>query len=230
MANRLLDRQVSLLEHLTSGAAIFGGGRDASADRPARASMAACFISRRASPTRSAWRRSSGCCRARSICWGRAGPDHPRFRRGLPAGEHRPARQCAPISRLSLGAVGGASRPSRRICPTWPRRARLRRGPQPARAGRTSTPQWRARRFGAIRRHPSVVLLRCAYDIRPILEGRAACSRRRPTRDLLAVAMPPGADDPLVSELSARALRASRHARRFHRSGHSSRTRRSWTR
>jgi hypothetical protein len=57
--------------------------------------------------------------------------------------------------------------------------------------------------IGAIRRHPSVVILRCAYDIRPILEGSAgaeAIPARRDTR--LAIAKLPGTDDPIVSELS----------------------------
>jgi hypothetical protein len=58
-------------------------------------------------------------------------------------------------------------------------------------------------RPGAIRRHPSAVLLRCAYDLRPILEGSAGndAPARRPT--CLAVTMLPGTDMPQVSELSA---------------------------
>jgi hypothetical protein len=56
---------------------------------------------------------------------------------------------------------------------------------------------------GAFRRHPGVVLLRCAYDILPILEGRAgqAVPMRRDT--WLAIAMQPGTDEPEVSELSS---------------------------
>jgi hypothetical protein len=56
---------------------------------------------------------------------------------------------------------------------------------------------------GAIRRHSGVVLLRCAYDLRPILEGRAGEAGPAPRETRLAVAMLPGTDDPLVSELSS---------------------------
>jgi hypothetical protein len=56
---------------------------------------------------------------------------------------------------------------------------------------------------GAFRRHPNVVLLRCAYDIRPILEGRAGDAGPERRETLLAVAMLPGTDDPLVSVLSS---------------------------
>jgi hypothetical protein len=54
---------------------------------------------------------------------------------------------------------------------------------------------------GNVRRHPDVVLLRCAYDIRPIFEGgpEQGAPMRRDTP--LAVAIPPGAEHPGVSEL-----------------------------
>ena len=58
-------------------------------------------------------------------------------------------------------------------------------------------------RPGAIRRHPNVVLLRCAHDIQPILEGcpgEAGLDRRE---TLLAVAMLPGTDEPFASKLSS---------------------------
>ena len=61
MPDRLLNRQVRLLEHLTSGDAIFGADRELRPIPPDWVSMAACFISRHAFPTRSGWRRSSGC-------------------------------------------------------------------------------------------------------------------------------------------------------------------------
>jgi len=56
---------------------------------------------------------------------------------------------------------------------------------------------------GAVRRRPDAVLLRCAYDIRPILEGRAGGTGPDRRETLIAVAMLPGTDEPLVSELSA---------------------------
>jgi hypothetical protein len=71
------------------------------------------------------------------------------------------------------------------------------------RAGRGDDAEPSDAPVGAVRRRPDAVLLRCAYDIRPILEGRGAevGPAQRDTR--LAVAMPPGTDEPLVSELSA---------------------------
>jgi hypothetical protein len=55
---------------------------------------------------------------------------------------------------------------------------------------------------GAIRRHPGAVILCCDHDIRLILEDRAG-EPPPPRRDTwLAVAMRPGTDEPLVSNLS----------------------------
>jgi hypothetical protein len=54
---------------------------------------------------------------------------------------------------------------------------------------------------GAVRRHPDVVLLRCAHDIRPIFEagsGEAAPVERDTP---LAIAMPPDAAHPKVFEV-----------------------------
>jgi hypothetical protein len=54
---------------------------------------------------------------------------------------------------------------------------------------------------GAIRRNPGAVLLRCAHDIRPILEGRDEAPVCRELK--LAVTMLPGTDAPQVSTLSS---------------------------
>ena len=52
-----------------------------------------------------------------------------------------------------------------------------------------------------IRRSPSVVLLRCAYDVRPVFEEGAA-EVAKAERDMrLVVAMPPGAKHPVVLEV-----------------------------
>jgi hypothetical protein len=63
--------------------------------------------------------------------------------------------------------------------------------------------QSRARRAlpGSIRRHPDVVLLRCAYDVQPIFAevGRKAAPVKRDTP--LAIAMSPQADQTMVLEL-----------------------------
>jgi hypothetical protein len=54
----------------------------------------------------------------------------------------------------------------------------------------------------AIRRHPGSVLLRCQFDVRPVFEQGAVAQipSRRDTR--LAVTMPSGAEQPLVFEIS----------------------------
>jgi hypothetical protein len=50
---------------------------------------------------------------------------------------------------------------------------------------------------GAIRRNPRAILLRCSYDIRPVLEGR-------PGEDVMqdesrfALSLPPGSSDPVI--------------------------------
>lgn len=56
---------------------------------------------------------------------------------------------------------------------------------------------------GAIRRHPAAVLLRCAHDIRPLLEGRAGADASTCRETRLAVTRLPGTDEPQVSELSS---------------------------
>jgi hypothetical protein len=54
---------------------------------------------------------------------------------------------------------------------------------------------------GDMRRHPSAILLRCAYNVRPIFES-ATVEMALPRHDtLLAVAIPPGAKHPRVFEL-----------------------------
>lgn len=54
---------------------------------------------------------------------------------------------------------------------------------------------------GSIRRPPGAILLRCGHDIGPILAGAGDLA---PTRreTLLAITMLPGTDEPLVAELS----------------------------
>jgi hypothetical protein len=54
-----------------------------------------------------------------------------------------------------------------------------------------------------VRRSPSLVLLRCAYDVRPIFEhgAKEVPTTKRDTR--LVVVMPPGAEQPVVLEVPA---------------------------
>jgi hypothetical protein len=70
---------------------------------------------------------------------------------------------------------------------------------------RAHVPTYRAERLenarqNAIRRAPRAILLRCIYDVRPIFEGE---SRTDPARrgTLIGVAVPAGADEPRIFEL-----------------------------
>jgi hypothetical protein len=76
--------------------------------------------------------------------------------------------------------------------------ARVRVG---IRASQNEPTRGRQPRREAIRRHPDIVLLRCAYDIRPIIEeGTEEAARVR--RDTpLAIAIPPGAEHPKIFEM-----------------------------
>jgi hypothetical protein len=56
---------------------------------------------------------------------------------------------------------------------------------------------------GSIHRCPNVMLLRCAYDVRPIFEPAAAKAVPVRCDTLLAVAMPPGAAGAQVFEVIA---------------------------
>jgi hypothetical protein len=53
----------------------------------------------------------------------------------------------------------------------------------------------------AIRRAPGAVLLRCGYDVRPIFEGESGANPDR-RETLLGVTMPVGADEPRIFELA----------------------------
>jgi hypothetical protein len=56
---------------------------------------------------------------------------------------------------------------------------------------------------GDIRRHPGAVLLRCAYNVRPIFESGPVEMALIKRDTLIAVATPPGAEHPRIFELAA---------------------------
>jgi hypothetical protein len=204
MPDRLLDRQVRLLEHLTSGAAIFGADRGASTDRALR-SIHDGLLHLEA--------RFSHEKRMQKIEWvltgtlGLLGGDRALIIRDF-------VEACPPAS---ISWLENARQFHDFLLARW-----LREAPEPpylpdiasyelayatVRAGESRDAAALEGALqapsGAIRRHPGVVLLRCAYDIRPILEGRADEAGPAPRETRLAIAMLPGTDDPLVSELSS---------------------------
>jgi len=203
MADRLLDRQVRLLEHLTSGAAIFGAERGTSTDHaPQGIDGGLLQLEARFSHEK----------RMEKIEWMLSKTlDLLGANRAIFIGDFVEA--CPPVS---ISRLENARQFYEFLLARW-----LVEGPEPPYLpdlasyelayAAVRTGEWRevvrledalGVPTGAIRRHPSVVLLRCAYDIRPIIERRVGekAPERRDTR--LAVAVQPGTDTPLVSELS----------------------------
>jgi len=180
MADRLLQRQARLVEHLTSSAGIFGAVRDISND-PALQGLDLALLhleARFSHEKRTMIREFVKACPPTGISWlGNARQFHAflraRWRHKPPLPAHLPDIAAYEIAYATV-------------------RAGERHGP--ARLAEASA--------GTVRCHPSAVLLYCAHDIRPLLEGRAGndTPARRETR--LAVTMLPGTDEPRVSELS----------------------------
>jgi hypothetical protein len=202
MRERLLDRQVRLLEHLTSSVGIFGAARGISNDRALHGlDLGLLHLEARFShekrlqkiewvltrtldllgSQRAAMIRDFiDACPPAGISWlENARQFHDflkaRWQHEVPEPPYLPDIAAYELAYATVRAgenVGAA--------PSGP-------SPEPA--------------LGAIRRQPDAVLLRCKYDILPILEGSDAAPARRETR--LAVAMLPGTDEPRVSELSS---------------------------
>jgi hypothetical protein len=204
MPDRLLDRQARLLDHLTSGAAIFGDNRGASIDR-AHQGIPGGLLHLEA--------RFSHEKRMQKIGWvltstlDLLGSNRAPIIRDF-------IESCPPVG---IGWLENARQFQDFLAARW-----LREAPEPpylpdvafyemayatVRAGQSNVaPELDGAPEappGAIRRHPGVVLLRCAYDIRSILEGRADQDGPAQRETLFAVAMLPGTDDPEVSELSS---------------------------
>ena len=206
MPHRLLDRQNSLLEYLTTGAGIFGTGRGSLVD-PARLGIDRGLLHLEA--------RFSHAKRMQKIEWvltntfDLLGSNRARIISDF-------VDACPPAS---ISWLENARQFHAFLLTRWQREA-----PEPpylpdvasyelayatVRADEKSVSDKTVAMEnalvpppGAIRRHPGAVLLRCAYDIRPILEGRAGNAGTDPAETLLAVTMLPGTDEPLVSELS----------------------------
>jgi hypothetical protein len=198
MPERLLDRQVRLLEHLTSGDGIFGA--DAAVERaPPGIDRGLLHLEARLSHEK----------RMQKIEWvltrtlDLLGSSRARIIRDFvvacpPAGIGwlENARQFHDF--LSARWRREALEP-----PYLPDVASYELAYATVRSGRSREAAPPEAPAGAVRRHPGAVLLRCAYDIRPILEGRSGAADPAPRATRLAVAMLPGSDEPLVSELSS---------------------------
>jgi hypothetical protein len=199
MPDRLLKRQVRLLEHLTSGGAIFGADRKASAD-PARLGIDGALLHLEA--------RFSHEKRMEKIAWvltttfDLLGGSRDLIIRDF-------VEACPPVS---ISWLDNARQFHEFLSGRWQRET-----PEPSylpdvasyelayatvRAGQGEETAAIEPPVAALRRRPNTVLLRCAYDIRPILEGGTDDPGPERRETLIAVAMLPGTDEPLVSELS----------------------------
>jgi hypothetical protein len=201
MSSRLLDRQIDLLEHLTSGAAIFGDAADASLDR-ARLGIDAGMLQLEA--------RASHEKRMEKIEW-----VLPRTLEQLETRKAAIIRDfvaaCPPAS---IGRLENARQFHDFLARRW-----LHEAPEPPylpdvaacelayasihgserRAVEAEKP---VALDGSIRRHPRVILVRCRYDVRSILEGHVGGAPVAERDTPLAASMPNGAEHPMMSELS----------------------------
>jgi hypothetical protein len=202
MSTRLLDRQVSLLDYLTSSGAVFGGSADESINPALQGidrgllRLEACFSHEK---------------RMEKII-----AVFPRTFQILGANDARIVREfvevCPPID---ISRVENARQFYNFLCTRW-----RHEPPDPAyladvaacefafaqarvgvEAGESEPAADVSAPRASIRRHPGVGLLRCAYNVRPIFEGstdEAALVRRDTT---LAIAIPPDAEHPKIFEL-----------------------------
>jgi hypothetical protein len=202
MRTRLLDRQVSLLEYLTSSGAIFGDQGDESLDPLLQGidrgllRLEACFShEKRMEKIGAAFPRT----------FQLLGTDHNAIAREF-------VEACPPVD---ITRLENARQFYNFLCTRW-----RHEPPKPPYLGDVAACEFACAkaRVGAedrefepgpdepvqgdsIRRHPGVVLLRCAYDVWPIFEGGPGevAPVRRDTP--LAIAMPPHAGHPEVFEL-----------------------------
>jgi hypothetical protein len=200
MASQLLVRQTSLLEHLTSGAAIFGDAADASLDRdPLGINAGLLRLEARFSHEK----------RMEKIKW-----VLPRALDLLGTAQAAVVRDfveaCPPAS---ISWLDNARQFHAFLLKRW-----LLKAPEPpylpdvaacelayASIHGSEKQAFEAKEyatFGGIRRHPCVVLVRCSYDVRSILEERTGEAGVAKRDTPLAMSMPPGAEHPTVSELS----------------------------
>jgi hypothetical protein len=198
MSERLLNRQVSLLEHLTSTAAIFGAGGVIDHAPPG--------IHRGLLHLEARFSHQKRMAKIKGVLpwtFEFMGSDRNQIIRDF-------IESCPP---LSISRLENARQFHDFLHTRW-----TFQEPEPpclldvaacelayVSVGGSSTPRFEAARgLGGrcIRRRPNVVMVRCRYDVRAILEGggRPADTPERDTP--LAISMPAGTHHPIVSELS----------------------------
>ena len=212
MAKPLLERQVSLIEHLTSGAAIFGGGGGRVADVEG-IDHALLRVEAQFSYAKRMEKITAVLPRTFELL----GSSRDRHVRAF-------VESCPPTT---LSRLENACQFHRFLVSCWSREAPdppyirdvaafeiacAKVDADPERNLSDRTPGAAVVRGRSIRRCPNVILLRCAYDVRPIFEpphptlprmrgrvGEGVVPVKRDTT--LFVAMPPGADGAQVFEV-----------------------------
>jgi hypothetical protein len=203
MAKRLLDRQISLLDYLTSGAAIFGGKRRAALD-PALQGLDVGLL--RLEARFSYEKRMEKIVGVFPNTFELLGDDQTAIVREF-------VRNCPPVD---IGHLTNARQFHDFLSARWRRRrpkppylpdvascelacatvgAAVDADPQEIDNGRKGVPQ------GAIRRRRGVALLRCRYDVRPVFESGSARAVPEKRDTAIAVGMAPGTAQPQVFEL-----------------------------
>ncbi|HLH98489.1 MAG TPA: hypothetical protein VKW08_25550 [Xanthobacteraceae bacterium] len=201
MSNQLLQRQARLLEHLTGGAGIFGGARGLSNEPLLRGlDLGLLHLEARFSHEK----------RMQKIEWVLSHTlDLLGDKRAAIIRDFVEACPPASITWLDNARQFHAFLQSywtrEAAEPAWlPDVANYEIAYATVRAGerRSSLQNSTEAVSGAVRLHPSAVLLRCNYDIRCILDGGA--DQVPMQREIyLAVAILPGSDEPFVSTLSS---------------------------
>jgi hypothetical protein len=205
MAKRLLDRQISLLDYLTSGAAIFGDKRLAPLD-PALQGLDVGLL--RLEARFSYEKRMEKIVAVFPHTFELLASEQSAIVREF-------VRTCPPVD---IGHLTNAREFHDFLSARWQRRrpkpaylpdiascelalatvgAAVEADVQEAGNGRKRVPQ------GAIRRPQGVALLRCRYDVRPIFEAGPAGAPPKKRDTPLAIAVPPGAARPQVFALPA---------------------------
>ena len=200
MASQLLDRQVRLLEHLTSGAAIFGAGRGASVDEaPPGFDGGLLHLEARFSHEKRMAKIEWVLSRTFELLGNAKAAIIRDFVEACPPASIsrlENARQFHDF--LSARWLGEAPEPPYLldVAACELAYASVRSSESRGSEGDDDAA------LGGIRRHRSVILVRCSYDVRSILEGRAGEATVAERDTPLAVSMPTFAEHPIVSELS----------------------------
>jgi hypothetical protein len=201
MPNRLLDRQVSLLEYLTSAAAIFGEDGGSSAVKSvAGIKKDLLHLEARFSFEKRMAKVRAVLPRTMALLAGHESAVAREFAQACPPTDmgllaNARAFHGFLCDRSQRAAPGPPYLPDVAACELACGEARV--------AGDETTPRSRIEPASqpGIRRGAGVVLLRCAYDVRPIFEAGGEHATPVPRDTPLAVAMSRDADAPGVVEL-----------------------------